>query len=68
MIVNIMKCQKSSIRDLYWLYLFSRGNHHFYNALAPECACTICQQHKNKTNILKCNTGIYFICRNNVLL
>ena len=40
MIDNIMKCQKSSIRYLYWLYLFSSGDHHFCTTLAPECTCT----------------------------
>ena len=38
MIVNIMKRRnKSSIRDLYWLYPFSSGDSHFCNAIAPEC-------------------------------
>ena len=37
MIVNIMKCQKNSIRYLYLLYLVQRGDCHFCNALAPQC-------------------------------
>ena len=35
---NIMKCQKGSIRDLYWLYLSGSGNCHFCNSLATEYA------------------------------
>ena len=37
MIANIMKCPKSSIRDLHWLYLVRTTHCHFCNALAPEC-------------------------------